>query len=159
MPWLLNFNGFREKLICRIKAQLSQGFLLSEHQTLRSPAESANEEQDTSWGSTVTAGPGSGSQTSGESTEMPRALLPPAFYPAASHSPELRPLEIPVKSNPGAQTGCSTAECAACTNPACSGTVLASETLGEEGGRLMGASSTSPNLLLSDFAPLTVFSC
>lgn len=39
VPWLLNFNGFLEKLICRIKAQLSQGFLLSEHQTLRSPAE------------------------------------------------------------------------------------------------------------------------
>lgn len=44
MPWLLNFNGFHEKLICRIKAQLSQGFLLSEQQTLRSPAESGNEE-------------------------------------------------------------------------------------------------------------------
>ncbi|KAM4766571.1 alpha-2,8-sialyltransferase 8B isoform 2-T2 [Cyanocitta cristata] len=48
-----------------IKAQLSQGFLPSEHQTLRSPAESANEEQDTSWGSTATAGPSPGSQMSG----------------------------------------------------------------------------------------------
>lgn len=113
VPWLLNFNGFREKLICRIKAQLSQGFLLSEHQTLRSPAESANEEQDTSWGSTATAGPGSGSQTSGESTEMPRALLcflMPFIQGAASHSPELSPLEIPVKNNPGAQTGCGTVD-------------------------------------------------
>lgn len=122
MPWLLNFNGFREKLICRIKAQLSQGFLPSEHQTLRSPAESANEEQDTSWGSTATAGPGSGSQMSGESTEMPRALLCfllPFIQGAASHSPELRPLEIPVKSNPRAQTGCGTAGCACCLHQPC----------------------------------------
>lgn len=141
VPWLLNFNGFREKLICRIKAQLSQGFLLSEHQTLRSPAESANEEQDTSWGSTATAGPGSGAQTSGESTEMPRALLcflVPFIQGAARHSPELSPLEISVKNNPRAQTGCSTVGCAACTNPACSGAVLAPDTLREEGVCLMG---------------------
>lgn len=34
MPWLLNFNGFCEKLICRIMALLSRGFPLSEPQTL-----------------------------------------------------------------------------------------------------------------------------
>lgn len=48
VPWLLNFNGFREKLICRIMALLSCGFLLSEPQTLGSPAGSVNEEQDVS---------------------------------------------------------------------------------------------------------------
>lgn len=44
VPWLLNFNGFCEKLICRIMALLSRGFPLSEPQTLGSPAGSVNEE-------------------------------------------------------------------------------------------------------------------
>lgn len=56
VPWLLNFNGFREKLICRIKARLSRGFPLSEHQPLRIRAESANEEQDASRGSACHSG-------------------------------------------------------------------------------------------------------
>jgi len=46
VPWLLNFNGFCEKLICRIMALLSRGFPLSEPQTLGSPAGSKNEERD-----------------------------------------------------------------------------------------------------------------
>lgn len=143
MPRLLNFNGFLEKLICRIKAQLSQGFLLSEHQTLRSPAESANEEQGTSWGSTATAGPASGSPTSAEGTEVPGALF---VQGAASHSP-LKIIQGLTEA--GAQWD---------VLPAPALPALASDMLGEEGTCLMGIFSTSPNVLLSDFAPLTVFS-
>lgn len=84
MPWLLNFNGFREKLICRIKAQLSHGFLLSEHQTLGVQEESANEERDNSRGSACDPG----SQTSGAERRnaMCRAPLPRAFYPKPCRS-------------------------------------------------------------------------
>lgn len=92
----------------------------------------------------MTAGAASASQTPGEGTEVARALL--CFLVlfvqgAARHSPG--------KNNPRAQRGCGTAGCAAC-----SGAVLASDLLGDKGLCLMGIFPTSPNLLLSDFAPL-----
>lgn len=94
----------------------------------------------------VTAGSSSGPRPLGESTEVPRALLCLLMLfiqNTASHSPELRPFEIPTKNDlKRAVTRWDALP--APSLPA----------VGEEGHRLPPS-----NRPLSDFAPLTGIFC
>lgn len=94
----------------------------------------------------VTAGSSSGPRPLGESTEVPRALLCLLMLfiqGTASHSPELRPFEIPTKNDlKRAVTRWDALP--APSLPA----------VGEEGHRLPPS-----NFSLSDFAPLTGIFC
>lgn len=90
----------------------------------------------------VTAGSSSGPRPLGESTEVPRALLCLLMLfiqNTASHSPELRPFEIPTKNDLKRRDALP-----APSLPA----------VGEEGHRLPPS-----NRPLSDFAPLTGIFC